>query len=88
MLHLRHLLQKTRNLPDRHVMCGQAKLQPMSLGSSADLLVGQRVYAIGNPFGTAGPSPLVSRSRCQCAMAPPTVLGDDEHRCTLLMWGM
>jgi S1-C subfamily serine protease len=27
------------------------KLAPMALGSSNDLLVGQRVYAIGNPFG-------------------------------------
>ncbi len=28
-----------------------AKLPPIALGSSRDLLVGQRVYAIGNPFG-------------------------------------
>ena len=28
-----------------------AKLPPIPLGSSRDLLVGQRVYAIGNPFG-------------------------------------
>ena len=27
------------------------KLPPIALGSSRDLLVGQRVYAIGNPFG-------------------------------------
>ena len=27
------------------------KLPPMQLGTSRDLLVGQRVYAIGNPFG-------------------------------------
>ncbi|EIE22472.1 trypsin-like serine protease [Coccomyxa subellipsoidea C-169] len=27
------------------------KLHPVKLGTSADLLVGQRVYAIGNPFG-------------------------------------
>lgn len=26
-------------------------LQPMAVGSSSDLLVGQRVFAIGNPFG-------------------------------------
>lgn len=26
-------------------------LSPVTLGTSADLLVGQRVYAIGNPFG-------------------------------------
>ncbi|KAF6258898.1 trypsin-like cysteine/serine peptidase domain-containing protein [Scenedesmus sp. NREL 46B-D3] len=29
----------------------QAGLQPVSLGSSTGLMVGQRVYAIGNPFG-------------------------------------
>jgi S1-C subfamily serine protease len=27
------------------------QLQPVELGSSSSLLVGQRVYAIGNPFG-------------------------------------
>jgi S1-C subfamily serine protease len=31
-----------------------ADLQPMILGDSANLQVGQRVYAIGNPFGLAG----------------------------------
>lgn len=29
----------------------QEALQPLKLGSSDDLLVGQQVYAIGNPFG-------------------------------------
>ncbi|GLJ12605.1 hypothetical protein SUGI_0194470 [Cryptomeria japonica] len=29
----------------------EEKLKPLSVGSSADLLVGQKVYAIGNPFG-------------------------------------
>lgn len=29
----------------------QAKLIPVTIGSSADLAVGQKVFAIGNPFG-------------------------------------
>jgi S1-C subfamily serine protease len=29
----------------------KAKLPPLAIGTSRDLLVGQRVYAIGNPFG-------------------------------------
>lgn len=29
----------------------QVKLEPLELGTSADLLVGQRVFAVGNPFG-------------------------------------
>lgn len=29
----------------------QKRLQPVTLGTSADLQVGQRVYAIGNPYG-------------------------------------
>ena len=28
-----------------------AELKPVALGSSANLMVGQRVFAIGNPFG-------------------------------------
>lgn len=30
---------------------GKEKLQPLRVGTSSDLQVGQRVYAIGNPFG-------------------------------------
>jgi 2-alkenal reductase len=29
----------------------QIVLQPLSLGTSSDLVVGQHVYALGNPFG-------------------------------------
>ena len=29
----------------------QIVLQPLSLGTSNDLVVGQHVYALGNPFG-------------------------------------
>lgn len=29
----------------------QEALRPVSLGSSGDVAVGQKVYAIGNPFG-------------------------------------
>ena len=28
-----------------------AELKPVAVGSSANLMVGQRVFAIGNPFG-------------------------------------
>ncbi len=31
-----------------------ANLQPVTLADSADLAVGQKVYAIGNPFGLSG----------------------------------
>ncbi len=31
-----------------------ANLQPVTLASSSDLVVGQKVYAIGNPFGLSG----------------------------------
>jgi len=42
--------------PDRDIAvlkidAPQAKLPPLALGSSKELLVGQKVYAIGNPFG-------------------------------------
>ena len=33
------------------ILHAQKRLQPVTLGSSADLQVGQRVYAIGNPYG-------------------------------------
>ena len=32
-------------------MAMQIVLQPLSLGTSNDLVVGQHVYALGNPFG-------------------------------------
>ncbi|XP_073118487.1 protease Do-like 1, chloroplastic [Henckelia pumila] len=34
-----------------HIDAPKDKLRPMPIGVSADLLVGQKVYAIGNPFG-------------------------------------
>ncbi|KAL6994346.1 Protease Do-like 1, chloroplastic [Sarracenia purpurea var. burkii] len=34
-----------------HVNAPKDKLRPIPVGVSADLLVGQKVYAIGNPFG-------------------------------------
>ncbi|KAL5725148.1 Protease Do-like 1 [Ranunculus cassubicifolius] len=34
-----------------HVDAPKDKLRPLPVGISADLLVGQKVYAIGNPFG-------------------------------------
>jgi S1-C subfamily serine protease len=40
-----------RDLAVLRIDAGKAKLPPITLGSSRDLLVGQRVYAIGNPFG-------------------------------------
>jgi S1-C subfamily serine protease len=40
-----------RDLAVLKVDLPKAKLPPIAIGSSRDLLVGQRVYAIGNPFG-------------------------------------
>jgi len=40
-----------RDLAVLRIEAPQDKLPPITLGSSRDLLVGQRVYAIGNPFG-------------------------------------
>ncbi|KAG0632450.1 hypothetical protein M758_1G329600 [Ceratodon purpureus] len=34
-----------------HIDAPEDKLRPLPVGSSYDLLVGQKVYAIGNPFG-------------------------------------
>lgn len=34
-----------------HIDAPEEKLRPLSVGSSSDLMVGQKVYAIGNPFG-------------------------------------
>ncbi len=40
-----------RDLAVLHVQAPPGKLPPLNIGSSRDLQVGQRVYAIGNPFG-------------------------------------
>ena len=40
-----------RDLAVLRISAPRDKLQPIPLGSSRDLLVGQTVYAIGNPFG-------------------------------------
>ena len=40
-----------RDLAVLRIEAPAAKLPPIAVGSSRDLLVGQRVYAIGNPFG-------------------------------------
>ncbi len=40
-----------RDLAVLRIEAPKAKLPPILLGASRDLLVGQRVYAIGNPFG-------------------------------------
>jgi S1-C subfamily serine protease len=40
-----------RDLAVLRIDAPKARLPPIALGSSRDLLVGQRVYAIGNPFG-------------------------------------
>jgi S1-C subfamily serine protease len=34
-----------------HISAPEDKLRPLPVGSSSDLLVGQKVFAIGNPFG-------------------------------------
>jgi S1-C subfamily serine protease len=40
-----------RDLAVLRIAAPREKLKPVALGSSRDLQVGQRVYAIGNPFG-------------------------------------
>ncbi|HNU09778.1 MAG TPA: trypsin-like peptidase domain-containing protein [Rubrivivax sp.] len=40
-----------RDLAVLRIKAPQEKLPPIALGTSRDLVVGQRVYAIGNPFG-------------------------------------
>ena len=40
-----------RDLAVLRIDAPKDKLKPLSIGSSKDLLVGQKVYAIGNPFG-------------------------------------
>jgi S1-C subfamily serine protease len=40
-----------RDLAVLRIKAGRDKLPPITLGSSRDLIVGQRVYAIVNPFG-------------------------------------
>ena len=40
-----------RDLAVLKIELPRAKLPPLAIGSSRELLVGQRVYAIGNPFG-------------------------------------
>jgi len=40
-----------RDLAVLRIDAPKAKLPPIAVGTSRDLLVGQRVYAIGNPFG-------------------------------------
>jgi len=40
-----------RDLAVLRIEAPKEKLPPLALGASRDLLVGQRVYAIGNPFG-------------------------------------
>jgi len=40
-----------RDLAVMRIVAPKDKLPPIAIGSSKDLVVGQRVYAIGNPFG-------------------------------------
>jgi S1-C subfamily serine protease len=42
---------RDQDLAVLRIQAAQAKLAPLRVGTSADLSVGQKVYAIGNPFG-------------------------------------
>jgi S1-C subfamily serine protease len=44
-------VQPDKDLAVLHIDAPEDELQPIEVGSSADLQVGQVVYAIGNPFG-------------------------------------
>ncbi len=43
-----------KDLAVLQISAPKSKLRPIPIGSSSDLRVGQRVYAIGNPFGLDG----------------------------------
>jgi S1-C subfamily serine protease len=43
-----------KDLAVLQISAPQSKLKPIPIGTSSDLKVGQRVYAIGNPFGLDG----------------------------------
>ncbi|MEE8142261.1 MAG: trypsin-like peptidase domain-containing protein, partial [Planctomycetota bacterium] len=42
---------KSKDLAVLRIQADREKLHPLTIGSSSDLLVGQKVIAIGNPFG-------------------------------------
>eukprot|EP00271_Cylindrocystis_brebissonii_P011602 TRINITY_DN29472_c0_g1_i1.p1 TRINITY_DN29472_c0_g1~~TRINITY_DN29472_c0_g1_i1.p1 ORF type:complete len:600 (-),score=92.39 TRINITY_DN29472_c0_g1_i1:580-2268(-) len=44
-------LDEDKDVAVLHISAPPEKLRPLPVGSSSDLLVGQKVYAIGNPFG-------------------------------------
>ena len=52
-------------------------LQPMTLGDSANLQVGQKVYAIGNPFGLAGTLTLGIVSSIRSVQEPDGMMIDE-----------
>ena len=43
-----------KDLAVLQISAPQSKLKPIAIGTSSDLRIGQRVYAIGNPFGLDG----------------------------------
>jgi S1-C subfamily serine protease len=81
-----------RDLAVLKIDAPQGKLPPISVGSSRDLLVGQRVYAIGNPFGLdqtssarsiarSNPSTAAQSAASVCT-TPPSTPATPAARCS------
>ena len=56
-----------------------AELKPVTLGTSANLLVGQKVFALGNPFGLDHSMTQVHPHRFKTSMAVEVLRDLNKH---------